>query len=85
MKVKFKKSNEFKGKKNWLISFTPSIGVSWENYGYNKVFMLFLNFLCFTFWIELHIKPNGNKKFTDGGLVHHKTNFGPINPPKNLK
>lgn len=53
MKAKAHFNNLFKGKRNWNIVLTPSIGFSWENYGYFKVFMFYFMFLNVEFWIEI--------------------------------
>jgi len=52
MKIKFKTANDYENKKRWCFSIFPVIGISWENYSYQKVFMIFFVFLNFNFWVE---------------------------------
>lgn len=52
MKIKFNFSNNCINSKNWCFSILPTIGISWENYDYQKVFMIYFVFLNFDFYIQ---------------------------------
>lgn len=52
MKIKAKLLSNYDNPKNWCFSILPTIGVSWENYGYQKVFMIYFVFLNFDFYIQ---------------------------------
>ena len=52
MKIKLRSANNFESKKRWFFTFIPTISIGWENYGYQKVFMISISFIFFDLWIE---------------------------------
>lgn len=55
MKTKLRFATDAR-KGNWNITLIPAIDVSWENYGYQKIFSVAISFLHVSLWIEFHSK-----------------------------